>query len=199
MVESLGDRRRSMAVQANFSLLDSHGFPNVRLAMFTLYGPDSWFAPYGKRIKTKYEGRLPLQIVYRCADAALNLTRFEKEKWLHTSGVENRNLGLNEIALLTRHILKTKYNTPLDMAKDMYHMYWLFSHLAPFERGTPTISGIFVDALWLAKGFYPPQKEFDENCEALVYDNPQEFVQELLPKIKLSGKLAGTSNKEHPC
>ena len=96
---------------------------------------------------------------------------------------------MEEIVYLCTTILSTTYSDTTLLAKDLYRTYWLFSHIAPYAWGTPTISGILIDALWIAKGYVPPEKTIDENCEALLFDKWEEFVDHMLKKKTLPSPL----------
>jgi len=124
-----------------------------------------------------------LTVSYALSDGKiLRLTQISSTEWTHRG--ENEEIGLKELDRLTRDILKTTYSDPMHLAKDLHRLYWLFAHLSPYKRGTPTISGQFMDALWLHKGYLPPKKTFDENIEALCHLTWESFSDEMMKHLK---------------
>lgn len=180
VLEMLGPRRQRMVVLGDLDLdcRDYFGKPADRM-MYTNY-EDLGDNDFEERIGLRYGNLLPRHVTYTThAGENIALTTISDTTWIH-AGYKYRVQGMKEIAFLTKCVLDKRYEQPLELAVDLHRIYWLFAHLAPFLRGTPTASGMFVDALWLIKGYMPPEKTFDENCEALIFDNWQEFSQKML-------------------
>lgn len=179
-IEALGPRRQRMAKLGHLIDTMRMGMPADK-EMCTLYTPG--FELYGSRIKQKYGASLPLVVKYKThTGEEIELTTISTIGWQH-GGYRYRAQGIKELVYLTKKVLEKKYATRKELAPDLHQIYWLFAHLAPWLRGTPTISGIFIDALWLVKGYAPPAKYFDENCEALVFDKWQEFSEMMLKHL----------------
>ena len=62
------------------------------------------------------------------------------------------------------------------LAYDLGKIIWWLSHAPPFLRGTPTIISMLMDGFWIYHKREPLVKSPDLNCEALLYNNEEEFA-----------------------
>lgn len=185
LISNLADRRRRMAVLGNLSPLDRFGIRETNYSV-TPYGKS--YASYGERIREKYKGRLPHQINYKLNGISLSLTTISDSKWEHPYGFTSDQL-MPEIARMCKELISTSTADGKHVITETAKILSLFSHAAPFSRGTPTIIYMLIDALMLYQGYQMIDKKPDLNCEALMCDEA-EFVQYLLEKCKDHPKIA---------
>jgi hypothetical protein len=182
LIDNLGHRRRRMACLGNLPALDQYGTPQPsHSSQVTPYGHS--YAQYGERIKKKYGRTLPRTGILQIDGKPLPLSTIQKNGWAHPSG-KHREVILGEIDRLSKQIIQNRFDTPV-LTSRLLAIHWILAQSAPFMRGTPVIQSMFTDALWLHQLRVPPLKTQDLNCEALVYDNCDEFIADTLKTMEL--------------
>jgi|SRR5579862_2441806 len=172
LIENLGHRRRHMAGLGRLTGIDLYGIPTNQHT-YTYYDPV--YALYGKRIHEKYPD-LPKSVIVKLHRKEMRLTEMTNERWVHPNG-EHREELLNKIAELCYLVHSKSYeNRTRELAYDLGRIIWWCSHAPPFLRGTPTIINMLIDALCIYHHREPLVKSPDINCEALLYDNEEEFA-----------------------
>jgi hypothetical protein len=133
--------------------------------------------------------------------ASIKLSKNKQRKEEQQGAADALKAGKKEIAHLTQSILKKGYSQASELARDTHKIYWFLAHLAPIKWGTPTLSAIFIDGLFIAKGFSPPAKPvkadgtavFDPNCEALTHIRWEDFSEEMMD-VQFSRSAAAPAN-----
>jgi hypothetical protein len=174
LIENLGHRRRHMAQQCNFKIVELYGAATDQ-NMITIYDPT--YAYHGQKIHEKYP-ELPIIVKTELNGKQVFLTQINDDGWIHPDG-EHRSEILDKVDCLCRKVHKDHYSQEnmRALASDLSKIVWWLSHAPPFLRGTPTVISILLDAFCLYHQCAPFVKSIDLNCEALTYDNEEEFTQ----------------------
>ena len=167
LLEDLGARRRHMASLGKLPGLEFFGIATHQ-HMYTYFSPV--YETYGQRVHETYP-HLPKVIEGVLNGRVVQLTQIHDTFWQHPKG-ENREEILNHIALLCH---KARAGGA-DLLHTFGSIIWWLSHAPPFLRGTPTLIYALLDAFCLHHHLPLLCKVPDLNCEALLYDNEEEFA-----------------------
>lgn len=166
LIEDLGHRRRRMACLGRLLGSEFYGVPTNQ-PMYTYFSPT--YELYGTRVHEKYSV-LPKTITGMLNGRTLELTQIHDNCWLHPNGKDREEI-LKHVASLCQRALED--NNPL---LTFGSIIWWLSHAPPFLRGTPTLIYALLDAVCLYHQIPLLTKLPDLNCEALLYDNEEEFA-----------------------
>jgi hypothetical protein len=182
LIENLGHRRRQMAIRGKLKPLDMYGIPALS-ATFTPFEPI--YALYGQKIQEKYP-LLPFNISAFLNGRKIYLTQVNEDCWVHPDG-ECREEILEKVAADCQKVHNGSYppEKTRELAYDLGKIIWWLSHSPPFLRGTPTVIAALIDAFWIYHRRFPRFKTHDLNCEALTYDQEEEFAQYMHEKTDL--------------
>ena len=168
LIEDLGHRRRHMAGLGKLIGREFFGIATDRY-MYTYFNPT--YETYGQRVREKYP-HLPKTIFCMLNGSSVPLTQIHDTFWQHPNGTHREEI-LDKIASLCEQALS---DTGGDLLHTFSSLIWWFSHAPPFLRGTPTLIYALLDAFCLYHQIPLLCKTPDLNCEALLYDNEEEFA-----------------------
>lgn len=168
LIEDLGHRRRHMAALGKLIGMEFFGTPTNQ-HMYTYFSPV--YEVYGQRAVEKYP-HLPKTIFGTWNGSSIPLTQIHEMFWLHPKG-KHRAKTLNIIASLCH---KALFEKGVSLLHTFGSLIWWMSHAPPFLRGTPTLIYALLDAFCLYHQMPLLSKTPDLNCEALLYDNEEEFA-----------------------
>ena len=182
LIENLGKRRQAMAIKGNLDDLQVYGVPCEGLnRSYTPFGKA--YARYGEkaaRLYGKDGANFNVIANTKIGNRTVGLSQISNQQWLHPAGF-NREIVLKEIAAWYQRIHQKYQADTEELAKILYYPYWLFSQQTLFFRGAPTIIAALTDAFWLHQARAPMDRENDDiNCEALVYTDYADFVEDFL-------------------
>lgn len=175
LIEDLGHRRRHMAVLGQLTGIEFFGIPTNQY-MYTFFS--STYGIYGQRIVEKYSD-LPKKVLGKLNESTVALTHIHDTFWQHPKG-DHREEILSKVATLCQKALE-------EQGKQLLYTFgsiiWWLSHAPPFLRGTPTIIYALLDAFCLYHQISLICKTPDLNCEALLYDNEEEFALYVVQRV----------------
>lgn len=176
LIENLGHRRRHMAVLGKLSGVEMYGVA-TSYPIVTYFNPT--YEKYGEKIREKYP-QLPLLVTTHLNGREIYLTQINEDSWVHPDG-DYREEILNTVNALCQKVQTGFYpeEKTSELAYDLGKIIWWLSHAPPFLRGTPTIIAILMDALWIYHQRTPLIKSPDLNCEALTFNEEEDFARYL--------------------
>lgn len=167
LIDNLCHRRLHMAVVGKRNSLESYGKFTSEM-MVTEYGEG--YREYGERIRAKYN-QFPVQVNAQIGDRTIPMTVIQEGRWVHPDG-RYRDVVIGEIARLCEPLRAGDQD---EISKPLARITWLASHYPPCQRGTPIVLRALIDAICLIHGRYLDPR-YEINCDALVYDNCEEFA-----------------------
>lgn len=181
LLVDLGRRRYRMAVLGGLEEAEEQGLlmPDERTQSTKFGNPYA----FEERVKEKYQGKT-IRVTLNQNNETINLTIIHPDKWAHPLGKEGKKVLplVNEIC----NQMENKASTSKEeFVENIGKVIWALAHGAPWARGTPTITYIFVDALCKLYNYPPLNKTPDLNCEALLCGYCKEFLDQLAARKDL--------------